>query len=306
MHSPTGKDVRLPPLAGIQAFEAAARLGSFERASEALCITASAVGKRVVALEAQLGVSLFVRRGRGLDLSLAGKEYLEQVRSALELLSNASLHQRVVRRREPLRIVSTPTFARQILVPHLAGFTERHPDVEIELLLSIPYLEMGPPYADLQIRFGTGSFTGLISQRLTHDPVFAVCSPAYLAAHPGLRSPADIRQATLLRCPLEPWRPWLMAAGVNDSSEPEGGVRMFDLGMMLEAARAGMGVGLARDCLVRQWLDEGKLVRLFDITVPSTSDYYLCRDASQPFDEVVDLFATWLTALTRNGQTSTY
>lgn len=300
MQSPTSKDIRLPPLTGIQAFEAAARLGSFERASEELCITASAVGKRVVALEGIIGVSLFTRRGRGLDLSMAGKEYLEQVRSALHLLSNASLHQRTVQRREPLRVVSTPTFARQILVPSLGQFIDAHPDLDVELLLSIPYLEVGPPYADLQIRFGNGTFPGLTSNRLTSEPVFAVCSPDYLNKVPGLRSPTDLSRATLLRCPLEPWQPWLRAAGVVGLVEPNHGLRMFDLGMMLEAARAGIGVGLARECLIRQWLDDGKLVRLFDVEFQPESDYYLCRDASDPQDEATDAFSSWLMALCRS------
>ncbi len=251
------KDVRLPPLAAIQAFEAAARLGSFERASAELFITASAVGKRVAALEAMTGASLLVRGARGLTLSPAGKEYLEQVREALDLLANASLHQRTARRREPLRVVSTPTFARQILVPHLEAFTLAHPDVDLELMLSVPYLEVGPPYADLQIRFGAGSYPGMAVERLTNDAVFAVCSPDYLHNVPGgLNAPADLARAHLLRCPLELWQPWFDAAGLPHMKEPTGGVRLLDLGMMLEAARAGQGVGLARRCLVRDWLDE--------------------------------------------------
>ena len=122
------KDVRLPPLAAIQAFEAAARLGSFERASEELFVTASAIGKRIAALEAQLDVSLFIRSSRGATLSAAGREYLEQVRTALDLLSDASLHKRGEPKLEPLRVVSTPTFARQVLIPALPGFTAAHPD----------------------------------------------------------------------------------------------------------------------------------------------------------------------------------
>ena len=134
------KDVRLPPLAAIQAFEAAARLGSFERASEELFVTASAIGKRIAALEAQLNVSLFIRSSRGATLSAAGREYLEQVRTALDLLSDASLHKRGEPKLEPLRVVSTPTFARQVLIPYLPSFTAAYPDVELEIMLSIPCL----------------------------------------------------------------------------------------------------------------------------------------------------------------------
>src|SRR5437899_9910621 len=197
------KDFRLPPLAAIQAFEAAARLGSFDKASQELCITASAVGKRIAALEARIGHPLFARGTRGLNLSVAGKEYLEQVRTALGLLSDVSLH-RAAQHAERLRVVAPPTFSRQILVPYLGEFSSRHPEVELELVLSIPYLDLGTPEADLQIRFGQRVYTGLVSERLIEGTVFPVCAPSYLAKVKGLRQPADLARAALLRCPPEP------------------------------------------------------------------------------------------------------
>ena len=109
------KNIRLPPLATIQAFEASARLGSFDKAGEELCITASAVGKRIAALEVLIGVSLFARGARGLSLSVAGGEYLGQVRIALGLLSEVSLHNREAQRTERLRVGAPPTFARRLL-----------------------------------------------------------------------------------------------------------------------------------------------------------------------------------------------
>ena len=91
--------VRLPPLPGILAFEAALRLGSFERASEELSLTASAVGKRVATLEARLGTRLLVRRGRGVSGTAVGLEYAQQVREALGLLSAVRLHRAAGRAR---------------------------------------------------------------------------------------------------------------------------------------------------------------------------------------------------------------
>ncbi len=287
------KDVRLPPLAAIQAFEAAARLGSFERASEELFVTASAIGKRIAALEALLNVSLFIRSSRGATLSAAGREYLEQVRTALDLLSDASLHKRGEPKLEPLRVVSTPTFARQVLIPYLPSFTAAHPDVELEILLSIPYLDIMPPNADVWIRFGSGKYPGLHAQRLTSDPVFAVCSPDYRDAHGPFLRPADLANAALLRCPMEPWRPWLAAAGL-DWPEPARGVWLVDLGMMLAAARAGQGIALTRRSLAAEWLDEGKLLRVLDIDTPGESQYYLCTEISRPPRGAAQAFSLWL------------
>ncbi|MFF7395031.1 LysR substrate-binding domain-containing protein [Achromobacter sp. NPDC008082] len=287
------KDVRLPPLAAIQAFEAAARLGSFERASEELFVTASAIGKRIAALEALLDVSLFIRSSRGATLSAAGRDYLNQVRTALDLLSDASLHQRGEPKPEPLRVVSTPTFARQVLIPFLPGFTAAHPEVELEIMLSIPYLDIMPPNADVWVRFGSGKYPGLTARQLTSDRVFAVCSPAYLAEHGPFDRPEDLVRADLLRCPMEPWRPWLAEAGL-DWPEPSRGVWLVDLGMMLAAARAGQGLALTRRTLAAEWLDEGKLVRVLGIDIPGESQYHLCTETSRPPGSAVQAFSLWL------------
>lgn len=287
------KGIRLPPLAAIQAFEASARLGSFDKASEELCVTASAVGKRVASLEELIGASLFTRGARGLSLSVAGKEYLAQVRTALGLLSEVSLHHRAAQRTERLRVVAPPTFSRQILVPHLADFSARHPEIEPELLLSIPYLDLSPPDTDLEIRFGKGVYPGLAARQLIDEPVFPVCAPAYFAKVKGLRNPRDLARAVLLRSPLEPWKPWFDAAGLN-WPEPSSGTRYVDLGMLLEAAVNAQGIALARKSLAHSWLDAGTLVHLFDVDARPESHYFLCHSAARPLQGARAAFAAWL------------
>ena len=160
-------------------------------------------------------------------------------------------------------------------------------------MLSIPYLDIMPPNADVWIRFGSGKYPGLQARQLTADPVFAVCSPAYLAKHGPFRRPADLAPAGLLRCPMEPWRPWLDAAGL-DWPEPSRGVWLVDLGMMLAAARAGQGLALTRRTLAAEWLDEGKLVRVLDIDIPGESQYHLCTETARPPGRAVQAFSLWL------------
>ena len=141
---PAPADLRFPSIDGLRAFEAAERLGSFERAAEELAISASAVSKRVSTLEDLLATTLLQRSGKALALTAAGKEYLGQVRAALGLLAAMPLHQRPAQRLQRLRVTTPPTFARQILVPGLESFTRAYPGIELELLLSIPYLESTP------------------------------------------------------------------------------------------------------------------------------------------------------------------
>ncbi|CDM23096.1 Glycine cleavage system transcriptional activator GcvA [Castellaniella defragrans 65Phen] len=289
------QNLRLPSLATIQAFESAARLGSFGRAAEELCVTASAIGKRIGQLEAALGQPLFDRGSRGVVLTAAGHEYLDQIETALHLLSDISLHRRS-RPRERIRLVTTPTFGHYILGPHLHEFTTAHPNVDMSVVLSIPYLDIGPTQADFWVRFGLGRYPGTISERLTDDTVFPACSPGYLERHGALRRPADLAEANLLRCPLDPWKPWFDAAGL-DWPEPEGGVSFFDVGLAMAAARAGQGVIIARRSLAGAWLDDGTLVAPFGIRAAPDSHYYLCREASTPMTGAHLAFSLWVKAL---------
>jgi len=239
---PASRDLRLPSIDGLRAFEAAARLGTFERAADELAITASAVSKRVATLEELLGTGLLVRTGKTLALTASGKEYLAQVRAALGLLAAMPLHQRRAQHRERLRVTAPPTFARQILVPQLEHYTRPHPHVELELLLSIPYLDTAAPDCDVEIRAGEGGLPG--TRVLLDDRVLPVAAPNLIERLKPLRTPADLAGAPLLRTPLEPWTPWLRAAGL-DWPEPDAGPRLVDLGLTLEAAVSGQGVALA-------------------------------------------------------------
>lgn len=281
-------DLRLPSLEGLRAFEAAARLGTFERAADELNVTASAVSKRVGTVEELLNTQLLVRSGKSLTLTAAGKEYLTQVRAALGLLAAVPLHQRAAQRVQRLRVCSPPTFARQILVPHLEGFTRAHPEVELEVVLSIPYLDASPADADVEVRNGNLAAAGAVA--LMDDLVVPVASPALLQRLPAMHEPDDLRHAPLLRTPLEPWAPWFEAAGLP-WPEPGQGPKLVDLGLLLEAAVAGQGVALARPSLARHWLRTGTLVPLFRVTAAPTHHYYLLQHAAHP---AAAAFAGWL------------
>ncbi len=145
-------DFRFPSIEALQAFEAAARLGTFERAAELLSITGSAASKRVSGLEGMLGVSLLQRDGRSLALTSHGREYLEQIAPILAQLAAVPLHRRQVQRQQRLTLRTPPTFARQILIPRLASFAEACPEIELEILLSSPSDGQDLPLADVEVR----------------------------------------------------------------------------------------------------------------------------------------------------------
>ncbi len=280
-------DTRFPPIDALRAFEAATRLGAFEQVAAELAITASAVSKRITALEHLLGVALFDRAGRRLVLTAAGKEYAEQVRAALNQLAAVGLHQRTAQSLPRLRVLSTPTFAREVLVPRLGAFTARQPDAEVEIVVAIPYLDLTPPEADVTVSFGPRQSAvdraprsvgaRPVAEPLLFEPAFVVAAPA-LAERLRLKQPADLLRrlpaVPLLRCPLEPWLPWFNAAGL-DAPEPTTGLKLVDLGLALEAAASGQGAALARQSLAQRWLARGELVDLFAVRSPPRDGYSL-------------------------------
>lgn len=281
-------DIRFPSIEGLRAFEAAARLGSFERAAEELSVTASAIGKRIAALEELLGAPLFTRGPKSLSLTATGKEYLAQVGAALGLLAAVPLHRRTAQRVERLRVSAPPTFARQILVPALERFTAARPQVELEVVLSIPYLDAAATEADVEVRHGDpASHAG---EPLLDEQVLPMAAPALLQRLPPMPHPRDLRDAPLLRTPLEPWAPWFAAAGL-DWGEPALGTKLVDLGLTLEAAVSGQGIALARPSLARHWLAAGALVPVFRLAAPPAFRYYLLPHAAQG---PAAAFADWL------------
>ncbi len=271
-HAPSlAPDLRLPSIDGLRAFQAVAALGLLEPAAEALHISASAVGKRIGALEELLGLALFQRQGGQWSLTAAGREYLEQVRAALDLLAAAPQHRREQQRRERLRLCAPPTFARQILVPALPAFSAAHPHLELELVLSVPYLNEGAPDAELQVYHAPQPPA---AELLLRDSVTPLLSPALAARLPAEPRPQDLLSLPLLRTPLQSWLPWFQAAGLP-AEEPVDGPRFIDLGLVLQAAECGQGVALVGQALAQRLLDQGLLRRPWTLEVPAAQAYAL-------------------------------
>jgi LysR family glycine cleavage system transcriptional activator len=284
---------RLPPLQCLVAFEAVARLGSGSLAATELSVTPSAISHRLRQLEESLGESLLRRADNELMLTPHGVEYLDVVRECLESLSRYPVRGNAADERTQLRISAPPTFARQIIVPRLESFQATQPDLEIVLQLSVPLVGLKADDADVEIRFGSGRYPGLEVLTILDEPVFPVCSPTYLERSGPLDNLSGLAGATLLRCPLEPWRPWFRQAGL-DVPEPSAGAQFIDLGLMVEAAINGQGVALARELMAQPWLRSGLLVPLSGVSAKGQYAYYATWSAASPQHTVIESFLRWL------------
>ena len=287
---------RIPPVHALSAFEAAARHGSFALAAEELCITPSALSHRIRLLEEFVGERLFIRDGRNVGLSEFGRRYLDVVRQALRTLTDFPMPRRAASVQPRVKLTLPPTFARYLLVPRLSSFIEQHPDIAVEIYLSVPLYDLSLAESDLEVRFGPGKYPNLQSEKLFSEPTFVVASPSYLRQAGDISTPEDLQKAALIRSALEPWQPWFEAAGL-DWPEPSAGLRVDDLGLLLEAVRHGHGIGLTREHFARELLDSGEIVRLFDMqTATPPHAYYVVYEKQTTERPEVDTFLQWMKA----------
>ncbi|MES2952555.1 MAG: transcriptional regulator GcvA [Pseudomonadota bacterium] len=282
---------RLPNLAALRAFEAAARHENFSRAAAEIHVTHGAISHQVRALEAELGVALFTRNGKRLAITPQGTRFAQTVRNAFSDIADGVQQVRAHTQQKRLTVSCLPSFAARWLAPRLGKFIEAHPDTELVLQSSGQLQDLVRDGIDVGIRFGTGQYPGMEVEKLMGDSYYPVVSPRYQGGDLPL-APVQLTVARLLLSD-EPWAPWLQAASVV-LAEPTGGVRFQDMSFVIRAALDGEGIGLVRHVVAEQEVAQGSLMRLFDVAVKSESHYYLAYPPGAPDKPQVSAFLEWL------------
>lgn len=286
---------RIPPIQCLLTFETLARLRSVTQAAEELCVTPSAVSHRARQLEQIIGTKLFGRAD--FSLTTEGSEYLAYVREGLAILQKFPNMGAAPGKRK-LRLAVTPTFARSVVIPRLREFTEAYPEIDVTMQVSIPLLDVVAEDADLMVRYGAGRYADLEHVCITHDVVTPMASPEFVRQYGPFETAQSIQNQPLLRSPLEPWRTWFAAMHL-DWPEPAEGSQFNDIGLMCDAAAAGMGIALVRHKLGAPWLNSGTLVPLgnsaaFTTPVASPHAHYLCWRTGTLDRWECAAFAEWL------------
>jgi DNA-binding transcriptional LysR family regulator len=287
---------RLPPLATLQAFEAAVRHQSYTAAAKELALTHGAISHHVTTLEERQGVKLFAREKNRMVPTEAGRLLVTKVRQALGMLER-SFATHAATERLTLSVSVLPSMAGRWLAPRLTRFTVRQPQIDLFVDVRATLADLAAGDADCAIRFGPGGWPEVQQVRLMGDISFPVCAPGY---REGVlpREPMDLADCTLLRNPWLPWEPWLHAAGLA-FKEPARGPTFTDSSVLLDAAAAGLGVGLARRSLVEGELQRGRLVRLFDLAVADPYAHWFVWRADHPKMEAIHALRDWLLEETR-------
>jgi LysR family transcriptional regulator, glycine cleavage system transcriptional activator len=286
---------RLPPLNALRSFEAAARYESFTRAAEELHVTQSAVSQQVKALEAQLGVKLFNRERQRLRITPAGRDYLVEIREALDHVGAAT--ERVMQRHSAsvLTVSTSQDFAAKWLVHRLARFAAAHPGIDLRVSATMHNVDFAREDVDVAVRHGDGHWPGLDATRLCAEQIFAVCSPKLLAGRDRLRRPADVLKWPLLRLEdqSKAWERWFALAGVAAPERLPGPV-LNRASMLIDAAIDGQGVALARTTLAAWDLISGRIVRPFDLSWQPVGTYWIMSPRATAKVEKIVRFRDWL------------
>jgi DNA-binding transcriptional LysR family regulator len=285
---------RLPPLKALPAFEAAAEHASFSAAALALNQTHGAISRQVKALEDHLGVRLFRRLHRRVELTGAGTALLPPVRQALHLLESSAGMVADHKEAGTLLVSCLATCMMRWLMPRLYAFQADHPQIQLHLSASHAPVDFARDGVDLAIRLGKPPWPrNVAAHPFLRDHFGPVCAPA-LARARKLERPSDLRAHRLLQVETRPqgWGDWLRQVGLT-RIDAAAGPRFERTYFLLEAAAGGLGVAIGSYPLVEQDLKSGRLVAPFGF-VPSDQFYTLLhprRTASQPRTRA---FRSWL------------
>jgi DNA-binding transcriptional LysR family regulator len=278
-------------LNGLRAVEAVARLGGLAPAATELGVTVGAVSQLVLKCEAQLGRAVFERTSRGIVPNAFGKALLPQLASGFQTIDAAI---GLARRHadQVLTISVAPVFASKWLVPRLAAWSRRHPEVTVRLDASVGLVDLDASDVDLAIRVGDGQWPGVRAEFLLGQEVFPVSAPAVAAR---LKAPRDLYRARIVRDANSTltWDMWLGPLGL-DAGRLADGDSFTDASLALDAAIAGQGVLLAWPTLAADALRAGTLVAPFPERAATGIGYWLVTSRTRREPKTVRDFKAWI------------
>lgn len=288
----------MPQLSALLAFEAAARYRNFTLAAEELGVTQPAVSQQVRSLEREMGVQLFRRLHRGLEITSEGCRLLRSVSVAFEHIANTTDDLRP--RSEPTMITIGVPYAVATfwLIPRLHRWRRLHPEINLSLVTTDGGFGEISDQVDIGIAFGNGEWPGFNVKKIADAETYPVCSPSYLKGRPALSKPADLLNEALIsiddgRVDRVDWARWFAEYEIHGYSG-QCGIRLNNLPLVIQAACEGHGVALGWNLLTDELVRNSVLVRPIDTSLRIPRSYYLVvreelqSDAANQFSEWIE------------------
>ncbi|MBV8752643.1 MAG: LysR family transcriptional regulator [Hyphomicrobiales bacterium] len=285
----------MPSVQELSAFEAAARHGNFSRAADELALTQSAISKQVSHLEARLGVTLFEREGRRVILTDQGRDFREAARDLLDRFATATLAVMASAGSEStLNVAVLPTLAAKWLMPRLPRFHEENAQISLNFTTRLEPFDFAGTSFHAALHYGEPYWPGAETVHLFDEIVVPVASRGY-RERLRLREPDDLKRADLLHLSTRPhlWSAWFEMTGVRCDYPLRGAV--FDqFSHTAAAAVAGLGVALLPRFLIDDEIVAGKLLILFDRSMPGQGAYYGVVPKNKRSEPAVAKFMAWI------------
>jgi len=280
------------PLNALRTFEAVASNLSFAKGAETLHVSPAAVSSQIRLLEERLKQPLFHRKGREITLTEAGRKLLPGVQRGLSELRRAVQKVGADRSEGVLNISTTPTLLQKWLLPRLADFYESHPEIDLRINADNGLIDFELTDFHAGIRFGTGKWTGLKSEKLMDDWILPVCSPEMLRDIGPINTIQDLQKHDLFFVESEVWDAWFRVLG--ESGRESRWPLLNDSLSILMAAEQGQGIALSRWSLVVRDIEAGRLVRPIDTVVKTDWSYYFVSSPHFFNLPKVRIFRQWL------------
>jgi len=288
---------RLPPLASIRAFEAAARLGSAKQAADELFVTPSAVSHQIKSLEGFLETALFVRRRRQLELTPAGERYLSAVSHALDEIDLATRRVRAASNSGAVNISVAPSFLTRWLVPRVRQFQDLYPDIELRLSPNSEPVDFAWSDIDMAVYFGEGHWPDVEVFFLHEVVLVPVCSPRFVEAKSPIAHVQELVEHTLIDVSTRPteWDEFLAHFDARRHRRTKR-LSFSNTSLAVGAAMEDLGIALADRQLIAREVRYGQLVIPLDIAVPLKQGFYLVYQQGRQLTEGMQAFFDWVMA----------
>ena len=291
---------RPPHLRNLRAFCVAAQHRSFKIAADELFLTPSAVSHQMKELEDSLGVRLFERKTRAIELTSAGHTLLDEIGPLLEAIDRSLT--RIARRnaRVTLRMLLPPFFATEIFVPRMARFCDLHPQIDIQVDTRDPRPSAHPLTADISVLLSDTQPQGVSVAPLFSLSLVAACAKEHAQTVERLGS-GLFRELALIVHKFRPfaWNSWAEELGL-EAPEPKNVIELDTMSAVVRAAERGVGVALVPAALCRGAFESGSLVQVFPLKLETRDTYFLVnrvRDSARP--EILSM-TQWLLSEVRD------
>ncbi|MEM8497661.1 MAG: LysR substrate-binding domain-containing protein [Pseudomonadota bacterium] len=278
-----------PNLNSLKMFDAAARHLNFRLAAEELHLTQGAVAQQVRRLESNLGLQLFHRKARGLELTVVGRNYHKTIRRALGMIDDAT--RKLVPESTSVTLSITPSFASKWLVPRLASFSEAHPSIDVQTVASEGLANFQTDRVDLAIRQGHPPFgEALYTELLTPVDLRAVCNPDFAEEFGPFERLDDFANLPLIQDSHNLWDSLLEEAGLSARNKV---IQFNQTALAMDAAANGQGIALAPRILITMDLELGRLVEIWRDTRNDQAGYFVVYPRNRVTDTARDALIDW-------------